>query len=384
MAMEVRYQTMKRLCSIIFLSLAIISGCTKLDPGITSRDHAETDVVKTPETTRNELITPTLQPKTSTPTPIEYKTPVPSVNPSAPILVDERQIDAFWWSTDSQMISYTIWTNTGQELWAFDINNRESHFVSQYTQETLDLPNELLSQKEHIVYWSLSPSHDLLIYAIRLAPTLTPPPDSGEFWVLTGPVNLFLLDTNSQENYPLGTIEHCIDRIVWAGSEHTAVIVPAIPPAPCDHPQFWLIDLVARQLKPITSEVIVDDDVDIYSFSPGGGFLLLRDNYHLYLFEVGTRKVRDIPSIYSFSDGTWITDDSLLVRYWEDRNSPIFIGLFNLDTLEIERILDPNQLFEPTEDVIGIARMSPDGKWIAYIRENISDYSRSLWVYPLK
>ena len=378
---------MKRLCSIIFLSLLIISGCTKLHPGITSPDHAETDVVKTTEPAIHEPFTPTVQPKTDTPIPIETKTPVPTVNASAPILVDERQIDKFWWSTDSQMISYTIWTNTGQELWAFNINNRESHFVSQVTQETLDLPDELLSQKEHIYYWrgSLSPSHDLFIYAIRLAPTLTPPPDSGEFWVLTGPVDLYLLDTNSQENYPLGTIEHCIDRIVWAGSEHMAVIVPAIM-APCDHPQFWLVDLIARQLEPITSEVIVDDDVDIYTFSPGEGFLLLRDNYHLYLFEVVTRKVLDIPSIYSFSDGEWITDDSLLVRYWEDQNSPIFIGLFNLDTLEIEQILDPNQIFEPTDDIIRIssAEMSPDGKWVAYIRENISDYSRSLWVYQLK
>lgn len=311
------------------------------------------------------------------------------MNASAPILVDERQIDAFWWSTDSQMISYTIWTTTGQELWAFNISNRESHFISQYTQETLDLPDELLSQKEHIDYWrgSLSPSHDLFIYAIRLAPTLTPPPDpeGGEFWVLTGPIDIFLLDTISQEIYPLGIIEHCIDRIVWAGSEHMAVIVPAIM-APCEHPQFWLIDLVARQLEPLTSEVIVDDDVDIYTFSPGGGFLLLRENYHLYLFEVGTRKVIELQSSYLFSYSEWITDDSLIVRYEEDRNSPSFIGLFNLDTLEIEQILDPNQIFEPTDDIIRIssAEMSPDGKWIAYTRINLSDFSISLWVYHLK
>lgn len=43
------------------LSLVILSGCTKLDPAVTSRDHAETDVVKTPEPTIHEPSPPTVQ-----------------------------------------------------------------------------------------------------------------------------------------------------------------------------------------------------------------------------------------------------------------------------------------------------------------------------------
>jgi len=369
----------------MFLSLVIISGCTKLDPVVISPGHDETDVVRITETTRNELISPTVQPKTSTPPPIEYNTSVPTVNQSTPILVSEQPIDDFWWSIDSQTLSYTIETNTGQELWAFDLNNQESNFVSQVAQAEMDLPDVLISQKEYIVYWSLSPSNDLLFYAIRLAPTLTPPPDSfgGEFWVLTGPVEIYLFDANSQENYSLGTIEHCIDRILWAESEHTAVIDPLGPPAPCDHPPFWLVDIVAKKIEPITSEVI-DNNVGIYSFSPGGGFLLFNDDYHLYLYEMGTREVIELKSNYMFGYSKWITDESLLVNYWEDIRSEYSIGRFNLDTFEIERLLDPNQIFASIYDIIGSSEISPDEQWIAYIRENIFDYSRSLWVYPLK
>lgn len=337
----------------------------------------------------NNQIEETMESATFTVSPPEelsYLHPIQDITPG--------YIHDIEWSLDSQ----TIFFNINNEEWAYDLSIGKSQRISleqAYSGGTSvqlltpeATPSVPINVSGNLELASVSPSgRKAVIFGLNTSPTLTPLPTDGEAQASPYSVKVWIWETGSLSHFP--SIKICgANEFFWPENEGFVVVQTS-----CLFSEIWVIDLEQKKMLPILPLDEYGGFVDFHSFSPNQGKLLISyegvdNNERLitpYIFDVKTWTAVKLDAPPFTRPIEWLNNDELIVLYshYFGIDGTDRLGIFNLQTGELDALLDDESDVIFTKLDVQWGSLSPDKQYIAFTIEQEPYRSSDLWLLYL-
>jgi hypothetical protein len=309
--------------------------------------------------------------------------PAAAATVSATPTIDIQTVDTgeqldFWWSSDSQRLFYL----TALGAWEYDVvSDVKSELANQELEARTPVPQFDPQLPPNATNVSVSTSGQVILYLIPGNSTLdispSPTPEDGEVWVGGGEATLWVRTGTTA--FEIGQMENCVHRYIWANDEQRVVITAPPVPAQCQETHAWLVDIVSRVLRPLFPKNEYPGEVSIYGLSPDGQTVLYRTDDHLFLMDLSTFRSRRL-ELPVTARGNWVDNETLLLIYGDSLGSLYGIALFDIGDLTLDTIVDLRKVPVATGSLLREARISPDGRWLAFSTARNVYGTRALWL----
>jgi hypothetical protein len=360
----------KRMSTLVYLLMYIaLSGCGQ-NTFVPEPSHATTEPITTAATAEPVQTQPANSLSLATPTlsgGLTYQLQgIPSGYPSN-----------IRWSDDAQIVFFQLETEgTSIEQWGYELSSASAQKITlSHPWSTQDPIQESPTPLPEIVtdipgaaeLISVSPSSQYALFlSSAIDPTLTPEP-VGESTREAFLADLWLWD--QQLAHHLGEIQICgRNEYEWTMDEDFVVIQkPLDAMTACDQSNLWIINVGRGQLRGLMPIETFGPLTSSHSFSPSEDKLLVKQitmpSTQLYLVDLETLSTAQLKTPLFVDPVDWLDDNRLIIMHRSQGEEYNSLGLFNLQTENLEDLLEPNQ-FE--DQYLWSTSLSPDKKWIVF------------------